>query len=41
MLVMINGTSSQIDDVTREQVNTITFNWVQVDDNSGITIIGV
>ena len=40
MLVMINGTSSQIDDVTREQVNTITFNWVQVDDNSGITIIG-
>lgn len=41
MLVMINGTSSQIDDVTREQVNTITFDWVQVDDNSNITVIGV
>ena len=41
ILVMINGTSSQTDDVTREQANTITFDWVQVDDNSGITIIGV
>ena len=40
MLVMITGTSSQIDDVTREQVNTITFEWVQVDDAANITVIG-
>lgn len=41
MLVTIIGTSSQVDDVTREQVNSITFNWTQIGDISDITIIGV
>lgn len=40
MLVMITGTSSQTDDVTREQTNTITFSWVEVEDIDNITIIG-
>lgn len=40
ILVMITETSSQLDDVTVEQVNSITFNWVQVEDIEGITIIG-
>ena len=40
MLVMVTGTSSQIDDVTREQTNTITFSWVEVEDIDNITIIG-
>lgn len=40
MLVMINETSSQIDDVTSEQVNSITFGWVEVEDSRNITIIG-
>lgn len=40
MLVMITGTSSQTDDVTREQANTITFNWVEVADTQNITVIG-
>lgn len=40
MLVAITNTSSQIDDVTREQVNTITFNWVQVDNATNNSIIG-
>lgn len=41
MLVMITGTSSQLDDVLQEQVNTITFSWTQVEDASDITVIGV
>ena len=41
MLVMITSTSSQLDDVLREQVNTITFSWTQVGSASNITIIGV
>nr|DAG31349.1 MAG TPA: hypothetical protein [Caudoviricetes sp.] len=41
MLVTITETSSQLDDVLREQVNTITFSWVQVGDASNVTIIGV
>lgn len=40
MLVMVTGTSSQTDDVTREQTNTITFSWVEVEDIDNITIIG-
>ena len=40
MLVMITANSSQIDDILGEQPNTITFSWVQVDDTTGITIIG-
>lgn len=40
MLVMITGTSSQVDDIIREQANTITFNWVQVEDIKNVTIIG-
>ena len=40
MLVMVIGTSSQTDDVTREQTNTITFSWVEVEDIDNITIIG-
>lgn len=40
MLVMVTGTSSQTDDVTREQTNTITFSWVEVEDIDSITIIG-
>lgn len=40
MLVMITETSSQTDDVTREQTNTITFSWVEVEDIDNITIIG-
>lgn len=39
MLVMVTGTSSQTDDVTREQTNTITFSWVEVEDINNITII--
>ena len=40
MLVMITGTSSQTDDVTIQQANTITFEWVQVASNDNITIVG-
>ena len=40
MLVTITANSSQVDDVLKEQANTITFSWVQVDDTTGITIIG-
>ena len=40
MLVMITSTSSQVDDVLREQANTITFSWTQIADVSSITIIG-
>ena len=40
MLVMVTGTSSQTDDVTREQTNTITFSWVEVENIDNITIIG-
>ena len=40
MLVMITSTSSQVDDVLREQVNTITFSWTQIADASSITVIG-
>ena len=39
MLVMITGSSSQVDDVIKEQPNTITFSWVQVGDINGVTII--
>lgn len=41
ILVTITGTSSQVDDVTREQANTITFSWVQMDDSENIAVIGV
>lgn len=40
MLVMITGTSSQTDDTTVQQANTITFEWVQVASNDNITIVG-
>ena len=40
MLVAITDTSSQVDDVTSEQVTTITFNWVQVDTVKGLSIVG-
>lgn len=40
MLVMITGTSSQTDDITVQQANTITFEWVQVASNDNITIVG-
>lgn len=40
MLVAITGTSSQTDDVTREQTNTITFSWIEVESINNITIIG-
>lgn len=40
MLVGINNTSAQVDDILREQANTITFDWTQVGDVSDITIIG-
>ena len=39
-IVAITGTSSQVDDVTREQANSVTFNWVEVEDVNNITIIG-
>ena len=40
MLVMITGNSGQTDDILREQPTTVTFNWVQVDDTTNITVIG-
>lgn len=40
MLVMITDTSAQVDDITREQANTITFSWVQVDNVNNVAIIG-
>jgi len=40
MLVMITDSSSQLDDITNEQANSITFNWVEVEDSNNITIIG-
>lgn len=40
MLVMITDTSAQVDDITKEQANTITFSWVQVDSVNEVTIIG-
>lgn len=39
-VVTITGTSSQVDNVTREQATTITFNWTEVMDASSISIIG-
>lgn len=41
MLVTITSNSSNVDDITREQVNTITFSWVQVEDASNITVVSV
>lgn len=40
MLVMITGNSGQTDDILREQPTTVTFNWVQVNDTTNITVIG-
>lgn len=40
MLVMITDTSAQVDDIIREQANTIAFTWVQVDSIDNVTIIG-
>ena len=40
MLVSITDNASQLDDITSEQVNTITFTWAQVEDASGVSIIG-
>ena len=40
MIVVINSNSTDVDDVTREQVNTVTFGWVQVDDVHNIAVIG-
>lgn len=39
MLVAITGTSSKIDDLTSDQIRTVTFNWTQVDDSSNIRVI--
>lgn len=41
LLVNITSTSAQTDDVTTQQANTITFNWVEVEDASDKSIIGV
>lgn len=41
MLVNITETSSQIADEIPEQPTTITFGWVQVEDITNVTIIGV
>lgn len=40
MLVSITDTSINTDDILTEQVGTVTFSWVQVDDVNGISIIG-
>lgn len=40
MLVSIVDNSSQLDDITHEQVNSITFSWVQVEDANRVSIIG-
>lgn len=39
-LVMITSTSAQVDDVLKEQVNTITFSWTQIEDAANVTVIG-
>ena len=39
-LIFITSTNSQVDDISRQQINTINFEWVQVMDTKGITIIG-
>lgn len=40
MLVAITGTSSNVDDISPDQINTITFNWTQVDQYDNIMVIG-
>lgn len=40
MLVSITSTSSNTNDILREQADTITFNWVEVGSPKKVTIIG-
>lgn len=40
MLVAITNTTSQVDDVLKEQANTVSFDWVEVGNTKNISIIG-
>lgn len=40
MVVEIMSSSTKVMDITREQVNSITFNWIQVGDTDNMTILG-
>lgn len=40
MLVAITNTTSQVDDVLKEQANTVSFDWVEIGNTKNISIIG-
>ena len=40
LLVIIDSTSAQLDDVSREQLNTLTFSWTQIGDASEVSVVG-